>query len=67
MIGVKKLLWLGWMGAVGAAWAAPAPGYYEQAQGKAGQELREALHAIVRNHHVIPYSSSSRIDTSDAL
>ena len=58
---------MGLSAGIGVAWAAAPPGYYDQAQGKAGQELREALHAIVRNHRVIPYSSSSRIDTSDAL
>jgi len=52
---------------LGVASATTPPGYYDGAQGKAGQELREALHAIVRNHKVIPYSSSSQTDTSDAL
>jgi endonuclease I len=46
--------------------SAPA-GYYDSAQGKGGQELRTALHAIIHNHHVIPYSSGSQTDTSDAL
>ena len=46
--------------------AAPPAGYYNTAEGKAGNELRAALHQIVRNHHVIPYSSTS-FDTSDAL
>jgi hypothetical protein len=46
--------------------SAPPPGYYATAEGKAGDELKGALHAIIRNHHVIPYSSSS-FDTSDAL
>ncbi len=46
--------------------AAPPPGYYQTAEGKAGGELRAALHAIIRAHHVIPYSSSG-FDTSDAL
>jgi hypothetical protein len=43
------------------------PGYYDSAEGKVGVELRQALHNIIRNHHVIPYSSSTRTDTSDAL
>jgi len=47
--------------------ATTPPGYYDGAQGKVGQELREALHAIVRNHRVIHYSSGSQTDTSDAL
>jgi len=46
--------------------AAPPPGYYAPAEGKAGSELRAALHAIIRAHHVITYFSSS-FDTSDAL
>ena len=46
--------------------AAPPAGYYDSAQGKAGGELRTALHNLIRNHHVIPYSSSG-FDTSDAL
>lgn len=50
-----------------AAHADPPAGYYDTAQGKAGPELRSALHAIIRGHHVIPYSSSSGLDTSDAL
>lgn len=58
---------MGLLGGCGVAVAAPPPGYYDSAQGKAGQELRDALHAIIRNHQVIPYSSSSRSDTSDAL
>lgn len=46
--------------------AAPPPNYYDSATGKQDAELRAALHAIARNHHVIPYASSS-FDTSDAL
>jgi endonuclease I len=49
-----------------AAYAEPPEGYYAAAQGKAGSELRYALHLIIRNHRVIPYSSSA-FDTSDAL
>src|ERR1019366_6540219 len=45
---------------------APA-GYYTTAEGKAGAELRRALHQVIHNHNVIPYSSSIRFDTSDAL
>lgn len=48
------------------AFASPPPGYYATAEGKAGSELKTALHAIIRNHHVLPYSSTS-FDTSDAL
>jgi len=51
---------------VSAAVAAPPANYYDSAQGRRGAELRQALHAIIRGHTVIPYSSSS-FDTSDAL
>lgn len=47
--------------------AGPPPGYYTTAEGKTGDDLRSALHAIIRNHRVIPYSSSTKLDTSDAL
>ncbi len=40
--------------------------YYAPAEGKSGQELRAALHALIRHHHVVPYSSTT-LDTSDAL
>lgn len=46
--------------------ASPPPAYYNSAEGKSGSELKAALHAIIRNHHVIPYSSTG-FDTSDAL
>lgn len=46
--------------------AAPPVGYYEPAQGKAGNQLRTALHNLIRNHHVVPYTSTST-DTGDAL
>ena len=44
---------------VGAAGARsdPPPGYYNAAEGKTGAELRKALHQVIRNHNVIPYSS----------
>lgn len=49
-----------------AASAGHPPGYYTAAEGKAGTDLRSALHALIRNHRVIPYSST-QLDTSDAL
>jgi len=45
---------------------AGAAGYYDSANGLTSTNLRAALHALIRNHTVIPYSSSS-FDTSDAL
>src|SRR5258706_7359641 len=45
----------------------PPAGYYATDESKAGSELRQALHNIIRNHHVIPYSSSTKLDTSDSL
>ena len=50
-----------------AAFADPPLTYYEAAEGKIGSDLRAALHQIIRNHRVVPYSSSNREDTSDAL
>ena len=35
------------------------PGYYSAAQGLTGASLRNALHNIIDNHTVIPYSGSS--------
>ena len=43
------------------------PGYYAGTEGLSGQQLRVRLHLIVRGHKVIPYSSGSRFDVSDAL
>jgi len=45
----------------------PPPGYYSVAEGKTGTELRKALHQVIQNHHVLPYASSTKFDTSDAL
>ena len=50
-----------------SAFADPPLGYYEAAGGKTGSALREALHQIIRNHRVVPYSSDTRFDASDAL
>ncbi len=47
--------------------AAPPASYYAPAEGKTGGELRLALHTIIRNHKIIPYSSSTKVNTSDAL
>lgn len=49
------------------SWSQAPAGYYDAAAGLSGARLRQALHAIIRNHHVIPYASSSLFDTSDAL
>lgn len=50
-----------------AATAQLPPGYYTTADGKTADALRSALHAVIHNHRVIPYSSSTKTDTSDAL
>ena len=50
-----------------AATAGPPPGYYAPAEGKAAMALRTALHGLLHNHRIIPYSSSTKFDTSDAL
>lgn len=49
-----------------AGLAAPPEHYYDAAAGMAGTNLLNALHAIIRDHHVIHYSSSA-FDTGDAL
>src|SRR5512134_337376 len=46
--------------------ADPPPGYYQGATNKTAFALRAALHEIINDHNVIPYSSSS-FDTADAL
>jgi endonuclease I len=48
------------------SWAAPPPGYYDSAEGLSGAALRTALNNIIKNHTVIPYSSTG-FDTKDAL
>jgi endonuclease I len=48
------------------ALATPPEGYYDSAHGKAGDELKTALHSIIRNHHVIRYTGGS-FNTRDAL
>lgn len=45
----------------------PPPGYYDDAEGKSGGWLRQALHGIIRDHRPLPYSASSEPDTADAL
>ena len=40
--------------------------YYEEANGKSSEELKEALYQIISNHVVFPYTSSST-DTWDIL
>jgi endonuclease I len=47
--------------------ADPPVGYYDSAQGRTGLALRQALHLILTNAVVIPYSSNTRADTVDAL
>ncbi len=47
--------------------ADPPPGYYDSAEGKKGTSLRAALHAIVHNHHTLPYSGTPHPNTADAL
>jgi endonuclease I len=46
--------------------AAPPEGYYANTRNLHGAALRQALHDIIDNHTVLPYSSSS-FDTHDAL
>jgi len=39
-------------------YAPPPPGYYDTAEGLAGQALRAALHLIIDNHTVVPYADT---------
>ena len=41
-------------------------GYYSQAEGKSGADLKESIHQIIANHIVYPYTSSNT-DTWDIL
>ena len=45
---------------------APPQGYYAAAEGLSGPALRAALHSIIRNHTVIPYTATWT-DAWDAL
>lgn len=47
--------------------AAPPPGYYDAANGLSGNALRQVLHNIIKNHTVLPYTSSTTTDTRAAL
>jgi endonuclease I len=47
--------------------ASPPPGYYDSAYGLSGNALRRALHDIIKNHTVLPYSSNTTTDTRLAL
>jgi endonuclease I len=44
----------------------PPAGYYASAQGLTGPALKAALHSIIRNHTIIPYTANWT-DTWDAL
>ena len=41
----------------GMVWAQIPDGYYDSAEGKTGQELRMALHNIIKNHRSVSYGS----------
>jgi len=41
-------------------------GYYDSAIGKEGKSLRQALHDIIKNHTIIPYTSTA-FDATDAI
>ena len=49
-----------------AAGASEPSGYYANAEGKLGVELRVALHGIIKGHRAIPYSSGAT-NSADAL
>jgi endonuclease I len=50
-----------------SASADPPPGYYNSAEGKTGPALRQALHAIISPHRVIPYAGTAPTNTARAL
>jgi len=47
------------------AYADPPRGYYESAANKSGSELKAALHALVDDHDVLPYTQSGNTDWFD--
>lgn len=49
----------------GSAGAAAPPGYYDLADGKIGGALKSALHEVLDNHKVIPYTRSDNADWHD--
>ncbi|MCX7719381.1 MAG: endonuclease [Candidatus Sumerlaeaceae bacterium] len=63
---IRILLVIWSLGIATLATAAPPPGYYDSAEGLSGPALRTALNNIIKNHTVIPYSSTG-FDTKDAL
>lgn len=68
----RQSLWVAILGAIcfslaAALTAAPPPGYYDSALGLSGNALRQALHNIIKNHTVLPYTSSTTTDTRAAL
>lgn len=46
-----------WVCGAVLSWAAPPTDYYTAASGQTGGPLKQALHGIIANHTVIPYSS----------
>jgi endonuclease I len=63
----RRFFLLLWLAGQCLSSADPPPHYYASAEGQSGADLRRALHLIVHNHAVIPYTSSTRTDTWDAL
>ena len=55
---MKVLILLVFIALSNLSHAAPPKGYYAPAAGKTGQELKSALHEIIDNHTVYPYTSS---------
>ena len=45
--------------------ADPPPGYYSAAAGKAGDSLKSALHSIIDDHKVLPYTVPGNKDLHD--
>ncbi|MBT5270479.1 MAG: T9SS type A sorting domain-containing protein [Candidatus Marinimicrobia bacterium] len=53
------IMWLFLMVATSFSWAGIPSGYYDNAAGKSGSDLKSALHAIVSDHTKYSYTSSS--------
>lgn len=55
-VSMKKHFFILWLALVSIATQAQIPnGYYDNALGKTGDELKLALHSIIKGHHIVSY------------
>lgn len=66
LVALASSLLLGSLCWVGSGRAEPPPGYYDSVDGSSGSALREDLHARIRDHTRLPYTSTAT-DTWDVL